>query len=315
MIPNSVFLTGVVEDVHDPLQQGRLRVRWVGIHTPNKSKIPTESLPWANVMGTINSAGISGVGMSPVGAVCGTMVFGLPLDDGFQEFLVLGTLAGNRSVFINSTYGFNDPNGEYPRSGVLGDINKRAGGNADNGSNVNENSIRSTVPGSTDPTVPDKTFDPEAFKKAPWMPFAQGEIGINETDNPDRIKEYHTIGGGLMREPTVAWCAAFIGWCLDKAGLKGTRSAAARSYLNYGMTVEETPLPFGAIAVFGVPNSGLGHVAFVLEDKGDSLVCVGGNQSDKSARSGGIVSKTTILKNGKGLALLGCVFPTNLQEK
>lgn len=117
-----------------------------------------------------------------------------------------------------------------------------------------------------------------------------------------------------MREPTVAWCASFVGWCLDKAGIKGTRSAASRSYLKYGKSVGTTNVPFGAIAVFGVPGSGSGHVAFVVEDKGDKLVCIGGNQSDKSHRSGGQVSKTTIPKSGS-LNLLDCVMPTNLQGK
>ena len=85
--------------------------------------------------------------------------------------------------------------------------------------------------------------------------------------------------------------------------------------MNYGKSVGTDNVPFGSIAVFGVPNSGSGHVAFVVEDKGDHLVCVGGNQSDKSLRSGGVVSKTTIPKNGSNLELLDCVYPTNLNGK
>jgi uncharacterized protein (TIGR02594 family) len=245
------------------------------------------------------------------------MVFGLPADDGMQEFIVLGTLGGNRSVFGNGQSGFNDPSGQYPRSDVAGDINKKAGGNGDTGSsfNVTSEPISSEIPGAKDPTVPDKKEDPEAYKDTPWMPFAQGELGVNEADNADKVKEYHKVGGGLMREPTVAWCAAFVGWCLDKAGIKGTRSASARSYLKYGKSVGTSNVPFGAIAVFGVPSSGSGHVAFVVEDKGDKLICIGGNQSDKSHRSGGQVSKTTIPKNGSSLTLLDCVMPTNLQGK
>lgn len=317
MIASSLFLQGIVEDVMDPLQLGRVRVRWVGIHRASLSQLPVSSLPWSNVLSNVNSASISGVGTSPVGLVCGTMVFGMPLDDGMQEFLILGTLPGNREVYINSTYGFNDPNGVYPTPGVKGDISKLAGGNADAGTDnvVNNDMISSTIPGATDPTIPEKKLDPEAYKDTPWMPFAIGELGINEADNVARIKEYHTIGGGYMQEPTVSWCASFIGWCLDKASIKGTRSASSRSYLTYGESVGKTKVPYGAIAVYGVPNSGKGHVTFVVEDKGDSLVCVGGNQSDKSKRSGGIVSKTTIPKNSSSLVLLDCRMPTNLQGK
>lgn len=317
MIPSSYFLQGIVEDVQDPMRLGRVRVRWVGIHLSNLSQLPVDSLPWSNLLSNVNSASISGVGTAPVGLVCGTMVFGIPLDDGYQEFLILGTLPGNRQVYINDTYGFNDPNKEYPIPGIEGDINKLAGGNADSGTqaNVNSDVISSTIPGATDPTVPEKKLDPAAFKDTPWMPFAVAELGINEVDNVARIKEYHSVGGGYMQEPTVSWCASFIGWCLDKASIKGTRSASSRSYLSYGESVGKTKVPYGAIAVFGVPNSGKGHVTFVVEDKGDSLVCVGGNQSDKSKRSGGIVSKTNIPKNSSSLVLLDCRMPTNLLSK
>lgn len=320
MIPMTMLLYGIVEDVMDPNRLGRVRVRWVGPHTDNKTKLPTESLPWCNVMGSIYSASISGVGMAPVGMVRGTMVVGMPLDEGLQEFLIVGTMGGNRAVYINSSFGFNDPAGEYPRPNVTGDINSKAGGNADSGSNggssafdPGQDTISSTVPDSKDPTVPEKKEDPNAYKDAPWMPIAISQLGVNEKDNVDQIKEYHQVGGGLMREPTVAWCAAFAGWCLNKVGITGTRSASARSYLKYGKSVGKDKVPYGSIAVFGVPNSGSGHVAFVMEDKGDKLVCIGGNQSDKSLRSGGIVSKTTIPKNGKNLVLLDCVYPTNMQ--
>ena len=38
---------GVVEDRNDPDQLGRVRVRFVGVHTEDKQKIATEDLPWA----------------------------------------------------------------------------------------------------------------------------------------------------------------------------------------------------------------------------------------------------------------------------
>lgn len=321
MIPmkNNMFLYGIVEDVMDPLRLGRVRTRWFGIHTDNKSKLPTNGLPWSNVMGSINSAGISGVGYAPVGMVPGTMVFGIPIDEGMQEFMIFGTQAGNRAVYGNGSLGFNDPSGEYPRSGIAGDINSKAGGNGDSGSQfatdtasqiAEQSSIVAEIPNAVDPTVPAKPKDPPIRTSAPWMQYAQKEVGVNEKDNASRITEYHTIGGGLTREPTVAWCASFIGWCLKQADITGTRSASSRSYKNYGKSVGTTKVPFGSIAIFGVPGSGFGHVAFVVEDKGDKLVCIGGNQSDKSLRSGGIVSNTTIPKNGKSLVLLDCVFPT-----
>ena len=45
-----IWFTGVVEDRNDPSKLGRVRVRCVGHHTDDKSKIPTADLPWAHIM-------------------------------------------------------------------------------------------------------------------------------------------------------------------------------------------------------------------------------------------------------------------------
>jgi hypothetical protein len=88
---------GVVEDVNDPLQAGRVRVRIYGIHTPDKNELPTSDLPWSQVMMPMNSASLSGVGTSPVGVKPGSMVYGVFLDSGsYQQFLVQGTMPGIR---------------------------------------------------------------------------------------------------------------------------------------------------------------------------------------------------------------------------
>jgi len=55
------WFTGVVEDILDPLQMGRVRVRCFGYHTANKTEIATEDLPWASVMTPIHSASMSGI--------------------------------------------------------------------------------------------------------------------------------------------------------------------------------------------------------------------------------------------------------------
>lgn len=311
MLPN--FFVGVVEDVNDPLKLGRVRVRYLKIHTDNLVKLPTSMLPWSDVLSSINSASISGVGTAPVGMVQGTMVASLPLDDGYQQFLVLGTLPGNRSVYINSSYGFNDPDGNYPISGINGDINILAGGSANTGSTNTKtaNTIpSSTIPGSTDPTAtttPSGVADTDTV----WMPVAVSQLGINQTANPDIVQQYLTIGGGITTGGIVAWCASFANWCLSQVNIKGTRSASARSFLNYGVSVGTDNVPYGAIAVFGVPNSGSGHVGFVIKDNGTTLTIIGGNQTDHSAsRSGGIVSQTNFPKNSSTLQLLDCRMPT-----
>ena len=44
-----VPFVGQVEDVNDPKQSGRVRVRCVGWHTKDKKELPTENLPWSHV--------------------------------------------------------------------------------------------------------------------------------------------------------------------------------------------------------------------------------------------------------------------------
>ena len=58
----SNFFIGVVEDRADPEQMGRVRVRIFGIHTADKVKIPTDSLPWAQVTMPVTNASFGGIG-------------------------------------------------------------------------------------------------------------------------------------------------------------------------------------------------------------------------------------------------------------
>lgn len=45
-----VWFTGIVENIHDPLAVGRVQVRILGVHSQNKVDLPTEKLPWAQVL-------------------------------------------------------------------------------------------------------------------------------------------------------------------------------------------------------------------------------------------------------------------------
>lgn len=124
----TIGFVGVVEDRMDPQKLGRVRVRALGFHTERKCSgesessdagigqvgpvgsttevakastarssncIDTEQLPWAvpaipNVYGAMN-----GIGISSVGLVEGTWVYGVFLDGGHaQQPLILGVLPG-----------------------------------------------------------------------------------------------------------------------------------------------------------------------------------------------------------------------------
>jgi hypothetical protein len=123
-----VWFYGVVEDRQDPLKIGRCRVRCFGWHTDDKTKLPTNLLPWAVPIQPITSAATSGVGESATGMVEGSFVVGFFMDgENAQEPMIMGTVAGV-PVSKDSSKGFSDPNGVYPKELNVSDTPARAKG-------------------------------------------------------------------------------------------------------------------------------------------------------------------------------------------
>jgi predicted chitinase len=89
-----ILYYGVVENRNDPMKAGRCQVRIAGLHTHEKGELPTSDLPWAYPMQPITSAGMSGIGHSPVGPVEGTWVVIMFTDDDQQFPIMMGTLGG-----------------------------------------------------------------------------------------------------------------------------------------------------------------------------------------------------------------------------
>ncbi|MHB8123658.1 MAG: glycoside hydrolase family protein [Desulfuromonadaceae bacterium] len=88
------FYLGVVEDRQDPLMLGRVRVRVLGLHTHDKTLLPTEDLPWAYKVQPSTSGGISGIGHAPVGVMEGTWVMIQYIDPDKQMPFVVGVIGG-----------------------------------------------------------------------------------------------------------------------------------------------------------------------------------------------------------------------------
>jgi predicted chitinase len=89
-----MFYTGIVESRTDPLELGRCQVRIVGLHTHDKTQLPTNELPWATPIQPISSAAMNGIGYTPVGPVEGTTVIIMFADDSMQQPLIFGTVGG-----------------------------------------------------------------------------------------------------------------------------------------------------------------------------------------------------------------------------
>ena len=118
---NFVWFIGVVEDINDPLEMGRVRVRCFGFHTESTIQIPTKDLPWASVMTSITSAGMTGIGQSATGLLQGSWVIGFFRDGtSCQDPLIMGSLPSQQDAKNeNSPTGFSDPSNVYPIKELL----------------------------------------------------------------------------------------------------------------------------------------------------------------------------------------------------
>ena len=121
------------------------------------------------------------------------------------------------------------------------------------------------------------------MNQPPWMPVAWAELGVAErpgaASNPRVVAYFRKAGHGEVTDDETAWCAAFVGACLEGAGLASTRSLAARSYLSWGIGVA-TPSP-GAVTVLSRGSDpALGHVGFLVGLTDSHVILLGGNQSD-----------------------------------
>ncbi len=115
--------------------------------------------------------------------------------------------------------------------------------------------------------------------------IARSYIGTTEgqgpADNPVIMEMYASVGHDWVEHDSVAWCAAFIGHCLERAGIRSTRKLTARSYLDWGVPVEVTDAQQGDIGVIPRGSSRWqGHVFFIDRIEGQWVWGLGGNQDD-----------------------------------
>lgn len=115
-----------------------------------------------------------------------------------------------------------------------------------------------------------------------WLVEAQLHIGVREipgvNHHPLILTMWKAIKRGGIKSDEVPWCAAFVGYCLERSGIVSSRYESAVSYLGWGV-----PLPGparGCVVVFS--RDGGGHVGFVTGVTPDGqLLVLGGNQGNE----------------------------------
>ena len=144
---------------------------------------------------------------------------------------------------------------------------------------------------------------PKSDDTASWLVRARRELGVREivgaSHNP-RVLEYHQATRLKAVKDEVAWCAAFVCWCLEQEGVRSTKSAAAASFKDWGRPSLLNP---GAVIVFGKHDpdaKGSGHVGFCNDFAKEGWVEVlSGNQGNRVTLKKYLVS-----------SIVSCRWPT-----
>ena len=114
--------------------------------------------------------------------------------------------------------------------------------------------------------------------------LAKAEVGTVEWakgDNPKVVAYFKDSGNPGVTNDETAWCAAFVGAMLRRAGVKSTGALNARSYLDWGTPVDRKNAQPGDVVIFKRGSSSWqGHVAFFVKDRGALIDVLGGNQSN-----------------------------------
>ena len=116
-----------------------------------------------------------------------------------------------------------------------------------------------------------------------WMGEAWRKLGVREIQGARHAQDilgfFRDSGHSHIVRDEVAWCAAFVGACLERAGIAATGSLLARSYLDWGGALEKPRL--GAVAILKRGDDPrAGHVGFWIGETQTAHVLIGGNQSD-----------------------------------
>ena len=114
---------------------------------------------------------------------------------------------------------------------------------------------------------------------------AQRYLGVaeipGEADHP-LIRWWHSLCTIGETDDEVPWCSSFangVAWDERRAR---SRSAAARSWLGVGISVERSAASPGDIVILSRPPSPTsGHVGFFAGWEGDSVRILGGNQGNR----------------------------------
>lgn len=115
-----------------------------------------------------------------------------------------------------------------------------------------------------------------------WLEIASHELGVSEIpglDHNKRILQYHSETSLKANSDEIPWCSSFVNWVMKQSMIKGTYSAAARSWLSWGYECE--PINGCIVVMRRGKDEKSGHVGFYVGSDDAFVHILGGNQSNK----------------------------------
>lgn len=117
-----------------------------------------------------------------------------------------------------------------------------------------------------------------------WYQLARQECAqctqeiAGEEHNP-RIVAYHQCTTLAASDDETPWCSSFVNWCIQTAGGEATRSAAARSWLQWGEVLSQ-PEEGCVVVLKRGTKPWQGHVGFFVKETDEQICVLGGNQNN-----------------------------------
>lgn len=118
-----------------------------------------------------------------------------------------------------------------------------------------------------------------------WLELARQDLGVDEISGPKsnpRITAYYKAGNAnwAKDDSLVPWCGfSLAAWMAGAGYTVPAECGRARAWLDWGVPLEVPKK--GAVTIFrrGTDET-KGHVALFLEDRGDRILVLGGNQGN-----------------------------------
>ncbi len=114
---------------------------------------------------------------------------------------------------------------------------------------------------------------------------AKAYLGVRENNSEEAkvLSAFFKESAGIDLDPAkTAWCAAFVDSILNASGSDGTGKLNARSYLDWGVAVDQPKQGDIVVLSRGDPNGWEGHVGFYMGTNPDGTIKIlGGNQGDE----------------------------------